>query len=260
MKSSRALLLPLATAAVSCDSPKREYVITRALPHDTAAYTQGLLYTNGILYESTGEYGRSDLRRVDVATGQVEASVPLAPTRFGEGLTLLDGRLYQLTWQSHVGYVYEASTLARVDSFLYGGEGWGLATDGRALIMSDGTAILRFLDPDTFQVVRRVTVRDGQSPLAALNELEYVHGSLFANVYPSDWIVVIDPRDGQVRRWINMSELLPASRRTPRTDVLNGIAYNDEAHRFFITGKRWPSVFEIRLTPAARDSATAAAP
>jgi glutaminyl-peptide cyclotransferase len=233
--------------AACAESRNRAYVVTRTLPHDTAAYTQGLVYDDGILYESTGEYGHSDLRRIDIATGRILASVPLPSDRFGEGLALYDGRLYQLTWQTHVGYVYDAATLTLVDSFPYVGEGWGLTSDGTSLIMSDGTDTLRFLDPRTYHVIRRVNVRDGQSPLSQINELEFVRGALLANVYQSDWLVVIDPESGQIRRWIDLAGLLSEKQRTPRTDVLNGVAYDAQRDRFVVTGKRWPVLLELRL-------------
>jgi glutaminyl-peptide cyclotransferase len=248
---TRSSLLILATAAwlAGCDgSGDREtYAVVSRVPHDTTAYTQGLVYTGGQLYESTGLLGQSQVRRVNRATGQVEAAVPLAADRFGEGLTFLDGKLYQLTWQSGIGYVYDAATLAPLDSFPYEGEGWGLTTDGATLIMSDGTARLRFLDPGTFALVREVTVRDQGSPLSQLNELEYVDGVLFANVYPSDWIVRIDAGSGTVLEWIDLARLLPARDRTPTTDVLNGIAWDAGAGLLLVTGKRWPWMYELRL-------------
>lgn len=224
-----------------------DYEIVRTLPHDTGAYTQGLVYAGGRLYESTGEYGRSDVRVTDPATGAVLDSTALADDRFGEGLTLLGDRLYQLTWKSGVGYVYDASTLARVDSFTYEGEGWGLATDGTSLIMSDGTAKLRVLDPADFSLVREVAVSDDGAALTQINELEYIDGTLFANVYQSDWIVQIDPATGAVTRWIDLAGLLPRAQRTARTDVLNGIAAGDSTGLLLVTGKLWPALFEIRL-------------
>jgi glutamine cyclotransferase len=246
--------LLLAAAALGCGAGHEgaAWRVVARVPHDTAAYTQGLVYAGGVLYESTGQYGHSQVRRVNRATGEVETAVRLAPDRFGEGLALLDGRLYQLTWQSMVGYVYDAATLAPLDSFRYDGEGWGLATDGTSLIMSDGTARLRFLDPATFAVVREVTVLDHGSPLSALNELEYVNGVLFANVYQSDWIVRVDPDSGTVLEWIDFQGLLPERDRAPNTDVLNGIAYDEASGHLLLTGKRWPWLFEVRLTtPAA---------
>ena len=214
----RVILAASSLCIVACSGTgPRPYVVLATLPHDTSAYTQGLLYSGGVLYESTGEYGRSQVRRVERASGRVLASVPLAPSRFGEGLALLRGHLYQLTWQSGIGYVYDVNTLTRTDSFTYKGEGWGLTTDGSSLIMSDGTATLRFLNPRTFQVIREVTVNDHGSPLSSVNALEYVRGEVFANIYQSDWIVRIDPTTGRVRQWLNMEGLLPEDRRTPRT-------------------------------------------
>jgi glutamine cyclotransferase len=224
------------------------------LPHDTGAYTQGLVFADGHLYESTGLLGRSQLRKVDLVSGSVISAVSLAPDRFGEGLALLDGRLFQLTWKSGVGYIYDATTLARVDSFSYAGEGWGLTTDGTSLIMSDGTATLRFLDPGSLAVVATLDVQDRGSPLRGINELEYVQGEIYANVYPSNWIVRIDARTGDVRQWIDLASLLPRQDRTPDTDVLNGIAYDAATGHFLVTGKRWPAVFELRIHRPARDA------
>jgi glutamine cyclotransferase len=223
------------------------FTVVRRFPHDTSAYTQGLVYAGGVLYESTGLYGHSQVRRVELATGRVTASVTLPVEHFGEGLALLGGRLYQLTWKEQVGYVYDAVTLTQVDSFTYRGQGWGLTTDGSLLIMSDGTATLRFLDPGSFRVRRELTVRDGRSPLLWINELEYARGDLFANIYTSNWIVRIDPATGEVREWLNLSGLLPRRQRTPETDVLNGIAHDEATGNLLITGKRWPALFELRL-------------
>jgi glutamine cyclotransferase len=247
----RVLALPtfVASLAVCSGGHPDEYTVVARTPHDATAYTQGLVYVDGRLYESTGLLGESQVRRVHRATGQVEAARSLADDRFGEGLTLLDGRLYQLTWQSMVGYVYDTAGLTPLDSFAYDGEGWGLTTDGSRLIMSDGTARLRFLDPATFAVVREVTVRDGGSPLSQINELEYVDGIIFANVYPSDWIVRIDPASGSVLAWIDLARLWPAEDRPPGVDVLNGIAWDASAGHLLVTGKRWPLLYALRLTP-----------
>ena len=245
--------LTIATSFVACDGRggADAYTVVARVPHDTTAYTQGLAYVGGQLYESTGLLGQSQLRRVNRSTGLVEAAVPLPPDRFGEGLTFLAGKLYQLTWQSMVGYVYDAAGLAPLDSFRYDGEGWGLTTDGTALIMSDGTARLRYLDPGTFAVVREVTVQDQGSPLSQLNELEYVDGTIFANVYRSDWIVRIDPDSGTVLEWIDLAGLLPERERTPTTDVLNGIAWDRNTGILLVTGKRWPWLYELRLASSS---------
>jgi glutamine cyclotransferase len=241
--------LAAGAAALACvasaDPP--DYAVVRSMPHDTAAYTQGLVYAEGRLYESTGRYGRSQVRLVDLLTGRAAQAVSLPDDRFGEGLALLGGTLYQLTWTSGVAYTYDARTLAPRDSFTYAGEGWGLTTDGTSLIMSDGTATLRFLDPHTLALRREVTVRDQGSPLSQLNELEYARGALFANVYRSDWIVRIDPTSGAVVDWIDLAGLLPPGDRTGSTEVLNGIAFDEATGHLLVTGKLWPTLFEIRL-------------
>ena len=225
-------------------------VIAR-FPHDTNAYTQGLVLENGILYESTGRYGYSDLRRVNLKSGRVRKSVSLPHNRFGEGLALLDGRLYMLTWESHIAYVYDAGTLALVDSLAYAGEGWGLATDGRSLIMSDGSDSLRFLSPKTGAVERVVHVTRDRSPLSKLNELEYVDGELLANVYESDWMARIDPATGVTRELVDLADVYPRRKRRDADDVMNGIARGPEAGTLLVTGKMWPTVYHIRLRPTA---------
>jgi len=230
-------------------SGSHDYTIVRRFPHDTTAYTQGLVYDGGRLYESTGLLGQSQVRVLDLATGTVQLARSLPPDRFGEGLALLRGRLYQLTWTSGVAYVYDASTLTPLDSFQYDGEGWGLATDGQSLIMTDGSATLRFRDPETFAIQREVTIQDRGSPLLEVNELEYVDGVLYGNVYRSDWIVRLDPATGAVTDWIDLAGLLPEEDRSPSTDVLNGIAVDQTTGDFLLTGKRWPALFEVRLRP-----------
>lgn len=243
-----ALALAALAAACSRGEPATGYEVLARFPHDTSAYTQGLLYHDGVLYESTGRYGVSELRRVELESGRVLQRVRLPDDRFGEGLALLDGRLFQLTWESGVGYVYDVETLALVDSFTYTGEGWGLTTDGESLIMSDGSDTIRFLDPQTFETVRTVAIRDNGAPLKDINELEYIGGVLYANIYRTDWIVRIDPETGNVLNWTNMRGLLSTRERTPYTDVLNGIAYDTANDRLFVTGKLWPTLFHVRLT------------
>jgi glutamine cyclotransferase len=249
LQSISTLVAALTAVAFACQGSgaQSDFEVLRRFPHDTTAYTQGLLYVDGQLYESTGEWGRSQVRRVDLETGQVQASVRLPNDRFGEGLALLGDKLYQLTWQNNVGYVYEASTLALVDSFAYEGEGWGLATDGTSLIMSNGTANLRYLDPETFEVTQEVSVHDQGSALTSINELEYIDGVLYANIYQSDRMVRIDPVTGEVQAWFNLRGLLPQDERSRTTDVLNGIAYHEGTGNLLVTGKFWPALFEIRL-------------
>jgi glutamine cyclotransferase len=251
----------LAATGMTCQgsAATQDYTVVARFPHDTTAFTQGLVYSQGELYESTGRLGHSQLRRVELTTGRVLAATELAADRFGEGLTMLDGRLYQLTWQSGVGYVYRADNLNLVDSFNFTGEGWGLTTDGNTLIMSDGSATLRFLDARSFAAVREVVVRDDGLPLTQINELEYVQGQLYANVYQSDRIVQIDPTSGAVLRWFDLAGLLPDSERSPTTDVMNGIAFDEEGGHFLVTGKLWPVLFELSLRrPDEVDSATPA--
>ena len=229
-------------------SVRYTYRVIASHPHDPEAFTQGLLFADGQLYESTGGYGQSSLRIVDLASGRVLRERQLPDNRFGEGLALNGGRLHQLTWKAGDGFIHDATTLAPIGEFRYGGEGWGLAANADSLVMSDGTAELRFLDPATLTEVRRLQVRDGTEPVADLNELEFVEGDLYANVWPSDRIAIINPANGQVRGWLDLTGLLPLVFRTPRTDVLNGIAYDDAGKRLFVTGKHWPRLFQIEVT------------
>ncbi len=222
--------------------------VVAVYPHDRTAFTQGLVYADGVLYESTGLYGQSSLRRVALESGAVEQAVGVAPEFFAEGLALVGDRLFQLTWQSHVGFIYERDSLARVGEFSYAGEGWGLTTDGARLIMSDGTATLRFLDPQTLSQIGQVEVRASGVPVARLNELEWVEGEVWANIWQTDFIARIDPASGAVLAWVDLSGLLSAEKRA-QTDVLNGIAYDAAGRRLFVTGKLWPYLFEIEVLP-----------
>ena len=245
-------LLPIAVLASLCACSGLErpqsapYDVTQQLPHDTSAFTEGLVVADSVLFESTGLYGHSDLRRVDLRSGRVLASRPLSTKVFGEGLTYLQGRLFQLTWKERVAYIYDAATLTLIDSLHYAGEGWGLTTDGTSLIMSDGSDSLRVVAPATFQLQRVVHVRYNGAPLYQLNELEYVHGDLFANVYQTNWIARIDPASGAVREVIDFGELYTS--RTPTSDVMNGIALAPDGQQLLLTGKRWPTVFQVRLS------------
>ncbi len=210
-------------------APVSSYTIINRYPHDTVAFTEGLLIDsdNATLYESTGLNGESSLRREDLATGQVLARIDIPAEYFAEGLTLFHGKLYQLTWQSHTGFIYDAGCFCQTGAFAYDGEGWGLAHDDSALIMSDGTEHIRFLDPDSLAVTRIITVTDGGQPVLLLNELEYVRGEIYANVWMTDRIARIDPATGTVRGWIDLTGLLSAAEHGPSPDnVLNGIAYD----------------------------------
>jgi glutamine cyclotransferase len=225
------------------------YEVVNRYPHDAGAYTQGLLYHAGRLYESTGLVGESSVREVELETGRVLRRHDLEGDHFGEGLALVGDRLYQLTWRSGIAFVYDLATFAVLDTLRYDGEGWGLAWDGQSLIMSDGTATLRFLDPGDFTVLRTVEVRDGGAPLTNINELAWIEGELWANVYPTEYIVRIDPSSGQVVGWVDLRGILSARDRTGGEDVLNGIAYDPATRRIFVTGKRWPYLFEITVHP-----------
>jgi glutamine cyclotransferase len=226
------------------------YDVVRTYPHDRTAYTQGLIYLDGFLYEGTGLNGYSTVRKVKLDTGEVVQKISLPFQHFGEGLTAWRDSLIQLTWKSGIGFVYDRTSFQQRRTFPFTGEGWGLTHDGKRLIMSDGTAALRFLDPQTFQETGRITVRDGNTPVTYLNELEYVRGEIYANVYGTDRIVRVSPSDGRVLGWIDLRGLLSEADRRITVDVLNGIAWDDRQGRLFVTGKLWPKLFEIKLRPA----------
>jgi len=225
------------------------YEIVKTYPHDSSAYTQGLIYLDGFLYESTGLSGRSSVRKVDIESGRSLQQFAVLPEYFAEGLTGWGSDLIQLTYQTQTGFVYDRATLKLKSSFPYTGEGWGLTHDGKRLIMSDGTSTLRFLDPNSFRETGRIVVRDRGQPVRDLNELEYVRGELLANVWQSDRIARISVADGRVTGWIDLTGLLPKSDRSSGDAVLNGIAWDSVGDRLFVTGKLWPSLFEIQLVP-----------
>jgi glutamine cyclotransferase len=225
------------------------YEVVHAYPHDPDAYTQGLVYFDGALYESTGREGKSSIRKVDLQTGKVLQRYDLPTEYFGEGLTDWKNNLLQLTWQSGKCFVYDRSSFRLVQTFLYPGEGWGLTHDNKQLIMSDGTSVLRFLDPASFKELRHMTVTYKGRPVDNLNELEFIHGEIFANVWMMDRIAIISPENGNVRKWIDLSHLFPDRDSRDINAVLNGIAYDEKSDRIFITGKLWPKLFEIRLGP-----------
>jgi glutaminyl-peptide cyclotransferase len=234
--------------------PPREYTfaIVSVHPHDTTAFTQGLAYRDGFLYEGTGRNGQSSLRKVSLETGEVVQQVNLEPDLFGEGITTLNDKVIQLTWKSRVGFVYDLGSFHVLRRFSYSGEGWGLATDGRELFMSDGTSEIRVLDGETFQEKRRIKVHDGSTRVNQLNELEFVEGQIFANVWHSNRVARISPRTGDVVGWIDLTGLLSPVYRLEPEAVLNGIAYDSVGKRLFVTGKLWPRVLEIRLIPKTR--------
>jgi glutamine cyclotransferase len=227
------------------------YQVVNTFPHDRGAFTQGLLFHDGKLLESTGGYGKSSLREVDLATGAVLRKRLVPNEYFAEGLALLDGKLYQLTWKEGKAFRYDLNadpkTFQPDGELSYTGEGWGLATDGHWLIMSDGSSTIRFLNPATFAVDHTIQVLKGGVPQERLNELEYVKGEIYANIWQTDWVARIDPTSGKVVGMIDFSYLLPAADRTATTDVLNGIAYDPAGDRLFVTGKNWPKLFQVRL-------------
>lgn len=249
------IFLPAAAVAQSTPTaaftaPVSGYRVVAEYPHDPEAYTQGLVFIDGELYEGTGLYGRSSLRRVDLETGDVLQAVELRPRYFGEGIAVVEDGIFQLTWQNGLAILFDRETFEPVDTFRYETEGWGLTTDGEKLIMSGGTNHLVFRDPETFEVLEVVAVTDGDTPVNLLNELEYVDGEVWANVYRTDFIARIDPATGKVLGWIDLSGLLSEEDRAGgEVDVLNGIAYDAESGRLFVTGKLWPKLYEIEVVP-----------
>jgi glutaminyl-peptide cyclotransferase len=223
------------------------YSVVHAYPHDPQAFTQGLVYVDGYLYESTGLNGKSTLRKEDLETGRVLKEVSLPSKFFGEGLTNWGRTLIQLTWQAHVGFVYDRATFRLLRKFHYPWEGWGLTQDGKQLILSDGSSTIHFLNPKTFAQVRSIRVRDRGAPVKQLNELEYIHGEIYANVWMTDKIARISPATGEVLGWIDLSGLLPGIFVRRPGEVLNGIAYDATHRRLFVTGKLWPRLFEIQV-------------
>jgi glutamine cyclotransferase len=226
--------------------------VIKSYPHDRKAYTQGLVYDSGFFYEGTGQQGESSLRKVDPETGKVLSQASLDGSLFGEGVALLGDRIYQLTWTSKVGFVYEKETLRQVNRIYYQTQGWGLTTMGDSLVMSDGTNVIWFLDAD-FNVLSSVDVWDNKGVVDNLNELEMIDGELWANIWQTDRIARIDPRTGKVLGYVELNNLLPREERRPETDVLNGIAWDAEGRRLFVTGKYWPRLYEITVSRASRN-------
>lgn len=226
--------------------PIYTYKVVNTYPHDQQAFTQGLVFENGVLYEGTGLRGRSALRRVELETGHVLQIRELPTQFFGEGVTIHRNKIIQLTSQSGIGFVYDKDSFELLQEFNYPNEGWGITYDGEYLIMSDGTAELHFLDPEAFEEIKKIEVRDSDGPVSKLNELEYVQGEIYANVWPTDRIAKIAPQTGQVIGWIELQRLLSPQDYSGPVDVLNGIAYDSRNDRLFVTGKLWPKLFEIK--------------
>ena len=237
----------LSTAPAPTKPTYYTYRVKATYPHATEAYTQGLHFDEGTLWEGTGEYGRSEVRQIDLSKGKHRIAARLPKEEFGEGITILGDSLYQLTWESNTCHLYDKTTGKKLHDFRYAGEGWGLTTDGKKLYMSNGSANLYTLDPATFrrESSRTVTLR-GQA-VQYLNELEWIEGRIWANVYTTDQIVMINPRNGIIEGVLDLTGLLPEAERTPATDVLNGIAYDPQTKRIFVTGKRWPKIYEIEV-------------
>lgn len=226
------------------------YNIMAVYPHDTTAYTQGLQWINNSLYESTGLEGESRLMKVNLSTGKANQSVSLDPTLFGEGITVLNDKIYQLTWENYKAFEYDANTFKKLREFTWPHPGWGITNDGKQLIISTGESNLYFVDPETFKEKNIVGVTDNNGPVGNINELEYVDGMIYANIYQSDYIVKIDPASGRIVGKLNLSGLLTKSNKPynpASVDVLNGIAYNPDKKTFYITGKNWPALFEMKL-------------
>lgn len=232
-------------------TPRFSFKVVKAFPHDPTAFTQGLVFADGIFYESTGLRGQSTLRKVTPETGAVIQQTVVEPQYFAEGLALVGNELLQLTWEEHVGFVHDKNTLKRLRTFTYPTEGWGMACDGKSLVMSDGSSHLFFLDPRTQKPVRDLQVVDGSRPVERLNELEFVRGELWANVWQTDRIARINPGTGRVTGWIDLTGLLRPEARGPEGDVLNGIAWDKTGDRIFVTGKKWPWLFQIEIVPAS---------
>lgn len=241
-----------ATNAVAAAPPAEAvpiytYKVKNTWPHDRRAYTQGLIFRDGILWESTGQYGSSSLRKVELKTGKVIKQISVPRQYFAEGMTVFQNKVFQLTWQEQKGFIYDPETFQKQGEFDYTGEGWGLTHDGHSLIMSDGTNQIRFLDPATLRTTRTISVFDAGEPISQLNELEYIDGEIYANIWQSDRIVRLDPKSGKILGWIDMTGLLKTKDRTGEEDVLNGIAYDEAGKRLFVTGKMWPKLFEIEI-------------
>jgi glutamine cyclotransferase len=236
-----------AAATTSEDVPTYSYKIKNSWPHDSRAYTQGLIFHDGVLWESTGQYGESSLRKVELKTGKVIKQISVPRNYFAEGMTVFHNKVFQLTWQEHKGFIYDPDTFQKQGEFTYTGEGWGLTHDDESLIMSDGTDKIRFLDASTLRTTRTISVTDRGEPVHELNELEYIKGEIYANVYQTDRIARIEPKTGKILGWIDLTGLLAVTDRTGGEDVLNGIAYDSKGRRLFVTGKMWPKLFEIEI-------------
>ena len=236
-------LSPITTTKAPID----KIAVLNTFPHDPQAYTQGLVSHKGYLYESTGLYGQSALRKKEMKTGKTLKEVKLSREYFGEGITILGKKIYQLTWQNETSFIYELETLKKIGQFTYRGEGWGLTTDGKHLLMSNGSSVITFHDPDSFTITKKIHVHDGDNHIDGLNELEFIKGEIWANIFMENFVVRIAPETGEVLGWIDMNALFDHLAPNIKIDVLNGIAYDGKANRIFVTGKLWPAIFEIKI-------------
>jgi glutaminyl-peptide cyclotransferase len=245
-----ALILALTTVLLPAgwaSAPVMGYKVVAKYPHSTGSYTEGFFYFNGLFYEGTGLKGHSELLVTQPDTGKVLQRLELAPEYFGEGIVDWGPNIYEWTWQSHICFLYDRFSLRAIKQFTYTGEGWGMTHTAKELITSDGTATLRFRDPATFGETRHIVVKDGSQVIDQLNELEFIHGEIYANIWHSDRIARISPQDGHVIGWIDLAGLLPDDQKINAESVLNGIAYDAQHDRLFVTGKQWPAIFEIKV-------------
>ena len=238
------VVTPVATGA---RTPTYSYEVVASYPHDAGAYTEGLLWHEGRLFESTGQKGHSNIREVDLKTGNIIRQHDIDAKYFGEGIIIFGDKMYELTWQDNIGFIYDWKTFTQKSQFTYEGEGWAFTTDGKSLIMSNGSSVIAFRDPVTFKVTSAITVTDHDTPVSKLNELEWIKGEIWANVWETDQIARIDPATGHVLGWIDLAGILPAADRKGNEEVLNGIAYDAKGDRIFVTGKYWGKLFEIKL-------------
>jgi glutamine cyclotransferase len=245
-----ALLMAIFPGRLAAAAPVSGYKVVAEFPHSTGSYTEGFFYRDGLFYEGIGLKGNSATLVIKPESGKVLQRRNLPEQYFGEGIVDWGPDIYEWTWQSHVCFVYDRFSLRPVGQFSYTGEGWGMTRTAREIITSDGTATLRFRDPTTFKETRHIVVKDGKIPVEQLNELEYVKGEIYANIWHSDRIARISQRDGHVIGWIDLTGLMPEDRRPDAESVLNGIAYDAKHNRLFVTGKRWPFVFEIKIVSA----------
>jgi glutaminyl-peptide cyclotransferase len=248
VNSTPAATSPVLTTSHPSPEPVKNYTykIIRVFPHDTAAFTEGLAFDNGYLYEGTGQYQKSSLRRVDLETGRIMQNFRLPDKYWGEGITVFKDTIVQLTYQNNTGFVYDKASFSLLRQFSYPTEGWGLTSDGSRLIMSDGTSSIYFIDPVTLAITGNMSVLENGMPVKNINELEYIHGQIYANVWPGDKIAIIDPVTGQLGGWLDLAGLLQTRSSSTQVDVLNGIAFDPQAERLLVTGKWWPYLFEIQ--------------